>query len=258
MHNKVDNRRRELAGPSARAVLCALLLFFAAGVLPAQVRRPSDEFPTSAFAVTVTAIHHASMMLQANEKAIYVDPWSQGNYDGLPQADLILITDVHPDHLDKAMVDRLSKPGTVIIAPEAVSKTITRAKVLHNGEHTTWGVWEIDAIPMYNLKRGPSEGKLYHDKGRGNGYVLTFGGVRFYIAGDTEGIPEMRALKNIDVAFVPMNLPYTMTPEEAADAVRAFHPRIVYPYHYQGSNIKDFARLLNGSGIDVRLRDWYY
>jgi L-ascorbate metabolism protein UlaG (beta-lactamase superfamily) len=111
---------------------------------------------------------------------------------------------------------------------------------------------------MYNLKRGPSEGKFYHDKGRGNGYILTYGGMRFYIAGDTEGIPEMRALKNIDVAFIPMNLPYTMTPEEAADAVKAFHPKIVYPYHYKGSDTKVFAKALDGTGIDVRLRDWYY
>jgi L-ascorbate metabolism protein UlaG (beta-lactamase superfamily) len=238
--------------------LSFILSFIAAGALLAQVHRPVEEFPTSAGAVTITAIRHASMMIQAGGKVIHVDPWSQGNYDGLPQADLILLTDIHPDHLDKPVIDKLSKPGTAIIAPEAVAKTIAQAKVLRNGESMAWDAWKIEALPMYNLKRGPSEGKLYHDKGRGNGYVLTFGGVRFYIAGDTEGIPEMRALKNIDVAFVPMNLPYTMTPEEAADAVRAFHPKIVYPYHYQGSNIKDFARLLNGSGIDVRLRDWYY
>ena len=115
---------------------------------------------------------------------------------------------------------------------------------------------------MYNMKRGPEPGKLFHDKGRGNGYVLTYGGKRFYISGDTEGIPEMRALKNIDVAFVCMNLPYTMTVEEAADAVKAFHPKVVYPYHYRGtqgmSDTKAFAQALAGTGIDVRLIDWYY
>ena len=110
---------------------------------------------------------------------------------------------------------------------------------------------------MYNLTRGPAPGKLYHDKGRGNGYVITYGGLRMYVAGDTENIPEMRALKNIDVAFVPMNLPYTMTPEEAAAAVKAFKPKIVYPYHYQGTDLKAFETALNGSGIEVRLRDWY-
>ena len=110
---------------------------------------------------------------------------------------------------------------------------------------------------MYNLTRGPQPGKLYHDKGRGNGYVLTYGGKRFYFSGDTEGIPEMRALKGIDVAFVCMNLPYTMTAEEAADAVRAFHPKVVYPYHYRGTDTQAFAKALEGSGIVVRLRNWY-
>ena len=111
---------------------------------------------------------------------------------------------------------------------------------------------------MYNLKGGPTPGTFYHDKGRGNGYILTYGGTRFYISGDTEGIPEMRAMKNIDVAFVCMNLPYTMTPEEAADAVRAFDPKVVYPYHYRGSDPEAFKKALDGTGIDVRLRNWYY
>jgi L-ascorbate metabolism protein UlaG (beta-lactamase superfamily) len=110
---------------------------------------------------------------------------------------------------------------------------------------------------MYNMKRGPSEGKFFHDKGRGNGYVLTYGGKRFYFSGDTENIPEMRALKNIDVAFVCMNLPYTMTPEEAADAVKAFHPKVVIPYHYKGQDTTVFKKALDGTGIDVRLLEWY-
>ena len=110
---------------------------------------------------------------------------------------------------------------------------------------------------MYSIRRGPSEGKLFHDKGRGKGYVVTYGGLRIYISGDTENIPEMRALKNIDVAFVCMNLPYTMPPEEAAEAVKAFHPKVVYPYHYMGSDLKVFENALKGTGIDVRIRDWY-
>ena len=116
---------------------------------------------------------------------------------------------------------------------------------------------EIEAVPMYNLTRGPAPGQFYHDKGRGNGYIVTLGGKRLYIAGDTEGTPEMRAMKNIDVAFIPMNVPYTMTPAEAADAVKAFKPKIVYPYHYRGSDLTVFANALKGTGIDVRLRDWY-
>jgi L-ascorbate metabolism protein UlaG (beta-lactamase superfamily) len=224
----------------------------------AQTGRPVEEFKTKAGMVKITPIRHASLMIEAGGKVIYVDPWSQGNFDGLPKADLILITDIHPDHLDQAAIAKVRKDGTVFIAPAAVAKTITEAKVLHNGESSTWDQWTIEAVPMYNLKRGPTPGTFYHDKGRGNGYVLTYGGTRFYIAGDTEGIPEMRALKNIDVAFIPMNLPYTMTPEEAADAVREFHPKVVYPYHYRDSDTGAFKKALDGTGIDVRLRNWYY
>jgi len=233
-------------------------LLLAGVVLFAQASQPVEEFKTSSGAVKITIIRHASMLIEAGGKAIHVDPWSQGNFDGLPKADLILITDIHQDHLDQKAIDQVKKDGTEFIAPAAVAKTVTQAKVLANGESTTWDQWKIEAVPMYNLKRGPSAGTFYHDKGRGNGYVLTYGGTRFYIAGDTEGIPEMRALKNIDVAFVPMNLPYTMTPEEAADAVRAFHPKIVYPFHFRGSDPEVFKKALDGTGIDVRLRNWYY
>lgn len=218
---------------------------------------PSDTFQTSAGPVIITPIQHASFTIAAGGKLIYVDPSPAALFLNRPKADLILITDIHGDHLDPRAIAALQKSNTRIIAPAAVAKTVTGANVLGNGDHTTWNGWEIEAVPMYNMKRGPAPGKFYHDKGRGNGYILTIGGKRFYIAGDTEGTPEMRALRNIDVAFVPMNLPYTMTPEEAADAVRAFHPKVVYPYHYRGSDIQQFASALAGTGIDVRLRDWY-
>jgi L-ascorbate metabolism protein UlaG (beta-lactamase superfamily) len=234
------------------------LLLLTAAALCAQPQRPVDEFSTAAGRVVITPVRHASFMIEANGKVIQVDPWSQGDYEGLPKADLILITDIHPDHLDPKQIESLKKPDTVVIAPAAVAKSVSEAKVIANGQQTSWGDWTIEAVPMYNLKRGPSAGKLYHDKGRGNGYVLTHGGKRFYIAGDTEGTPEMRALKNIDVAFIPMNLPYTMTPQEAADAVKDFHPKVVYPYHYRDSDTKAFAAALAGTGIDVRLRNWYY
>ena len=129
--------------------------------------------------------------------------------------------------------------------------------MISNGESKTLGPFLVEAVPAYNLKRGPSAGELYHPKGRDNGYLVTYGGKRFYFSADTEGIPEMRALKNIDVAFVCMNLPYTMTPEEAAEAVLAFHPAIVYPYHYRGSDLNAFSAGLAGTGIEVRLREWY-
>ena len=223
----------------------------------AQGERPAQTFETSAGPVKLTPIYHASFLLQAGGKTIYVDPAKPANLEGLPKADLILITDIHGDHMDGNDVAALSKEGTEVLAPEAVAKTITQAKTISNGETQHWGAFTIEAVPMYNLKRGPAPGKLYHDKGRGNGYVLTYGGKRFYISGDTEGTPEMRALKNIDVALVCMNLPYTMPPEEAAEAVKAFHPRVVIPYHYRGSDLSIFQKALEGSGIEVRLLEWY-
>jgi L-ascorbate metabolism protein UlaG (beta-lactamase superfamily) len=235
----------------------AAILLLAAG-LDAQVRRPADEFPTQNGPLKIAIIRHASLMIEAGGQAIHVDPTGQGNYAGLPQADLILLTDVHGDHLDPAMIARLRKPNTKILAPAAVAKTVAEATVIRNGESTAFGRWTIEAVPMYNLQRGPAPGKLYHEKGRGNGYVLTYGGKRIYLSGDTEATAEMKALKEVDIAFVSMNLPYTMPPEEAAEGVRAFHPRIVYPYHYRGSDLSAFEKALAGTGIEVRIRDWYY
>jgi L-ascorbate metabolism protein UlaG (beta-lactamase superfamily) len=219
-------------------------------ILLAGMGRAAETLATSVGPVEITPIQHASLMLKAGGKILYVDP-AQGKYDGLPQADYILITDIHGDHLAPAVLDKLRKPGTVIVAPKAVAQTVKDAMVMNNGESKTVGPFQVEAIPMYNLKTN------FHEKGRGNGYIVTYGGKRIYIAGDTEGIPEMRALKNIDVAFIPMNLPYTMTPEDAADAVRAFHPAVVYPYHYRGQDTKVFAKALEGTGITVRLLDWY-
>jgi len=233
-----------------------LIAVFALSIGSPLALRAAEEFSTSSGKLSITPIQHASLMIEAGGQVLYVDP-AQGNYDGRPAADIILITDIHGDHLVPDVLNKLKKGGTVIIAPQAVAKTVTEATVMKNGDTKTIGAWNIEAIPMYNMKRGPAAGQLYHTKGRGNGYVITYGGKRFYFSGDTEGIAEMRALKNIDVAFVCMNLPYTMPPDEAADAVRAFHPKIVYPYHYMGSDLKVFDNALKGTGIDVRIRDWY-
>jgi L-ascorbate metabolism protein UlaG (beta-lactamase superfamily) len=214
-------------------------------------------FATSAGPVKITPLYHASTLIEAGGKVIYLDPAKPAKFTGLPKADLILITDIHPDHMDPVSILGLTKSGTDILAPPAVVETVKTAKPIANGESKTWQGWTIEAIPAYNIQRGPAPGKLFHDKGRGNGYVLTYGGKRFYFSGDTEGIPEMRALKNIDVAFVCMNLPYTMPPEEAADAVKAFHPKVVIPYHYRGSDLAVFKKKLEGTGIEVRLLDWY-
>ena len=235
-------------------VFACLLTTFA---LHAQTGTSTQTFSTSAGPVKITPLFHASTLIEASGKAIYLDPAKPAKFDGHPKSDLILITDIHQDHMDPASIAAVSKSGTEIFAAPAVVATVKEAKPIANGETKTWSDWTIEAIPAYNLKRGPEPGKLFHDKGRGNGYVLTYGGKRFYFSGDTEGVPEMLALKNIDVAFVCMNLPYTMPPEEAADAVKAFHPKIVIPYHYRGSDLSVFQKGLEGTGIEVRLLEWY-
>jgi L-ascorbate metabolism protein UlaG (beta-lactamase superfamily) len=234
-----------------------LLTCFFALLSFAYASAATQIFPTAAGDVKITPLNHASTLIEAGGKAIYLDPAKPAKFAGMSKADLILITDIHGDHMDPSAISELVKSGTDIFAPPAVVATVTTAKPIANGETKTWGDWTIEAIPAYNLQRGPAPGKFFHDKGRGNGYVLTYGGKRFYFSGDTEGVPEMRALKNIDVAFVCMNLPYTMPPEEAAEAVKAFHPKIVIPYHYRGSDLSVFKKALDGTGIEVRLLDWY-
>lgn len=218
----------------------------------------ADVETTSAGNLTITPVGHGTAMLEFEGCIWYVDPWSQaGDLAALPKADVILITDIHGDHMDPAAIAAVRKESTVIIAPSAAAQTVTDAQTLTNGASTTLHGVQIDAIPMYNVQRGPSPGTLYHDKGRGNGYVLTMGDKRIYFSGDTEAIEEMRALENIDIAFVCMNLPYTMTPEEAAEGVKSFRPKVVYPYHYRGSDLGVFSQALAGQPIEVRLREWY-
>jgi L-ascorbate metabolism protein UlaG (beta-lactamase superfamily) len=243
-----------------RAVLLVAACAALAATAHAQAGRQTQTFPTSKGPVMITPIYHAAAQIKAGGKIIYIDPAKPAPIDGLPPGDLILITHDHGDHMDPADIAKLSKPGTEIIAPAAVAKTVTTAKVMSNGQTITWGKWTITAIPMYNIVRKRPNGEPYHPKGRGNGYVLTYGGKRFYFSGDTENIPEMRALKNIDVAFICMNLPYTMPPEEAAQAVKAFHPKVVIPYHYRGNppvDLNVFKKALAGTGIEVRLLNWY-
>jgi L-ascorbate metabolism protein UlaG (beta-lactamase superfamily) len=245
------------------------ILSLAAGALlvfPTPAQPQTQSFDTSAGSVEITPIYHASTLIEAAGKIIYLDPAQKLQLNGVgdgpdlagrPRADLIIISDIHHDHMDTDALALLSKPGTVIIAPPEVAQTVKNAKVVANGETTTWGQWTIEAVPMYNMKRGPAAGQFFHPKGRGNGYVLNYGGKRFYFSGDTEGIPEMRALGNIDVAFVCMYERPTMSPEEAAEAVLAFHPKVVIPYHWGSSDPAVFQKKLEGSGIEVRILNWY-
>lgn len=207
--------------------------------------------------VRIIPVTHASLILTWEGKTIHVDPWSRGDYEGQPKADLILITDSHGDHMDLKQIAEVSKEDTVILAPLVVQATVTQAEVLKNGESTTIMGIGIEAVPMYNLKRGPDPGRLYHPKGRGNGYILTLGETRVYISGDTACTPEMKQLKDINIAFVCMNLPYTMPPEEAAECVNAFKPAVVYPYHSRGSDLEAFKEAVTAPGVDVRVLDWY-
>ena len=232
-----------------------LALFLVVGSLTLGLA--ADTVSTSAGDVKITPVMHGTVLLEIDGQTWYVDPWSKADYSSLPKADVILITDIHGDHMDPKAIATVRKSNTQIVAPAAVAKTVTEAKVLANGETTELFGVQIEAIPMYNVQRGPAPGKLFHDKGRGNGYVLTVGGKRLYFSGDTEGVAEMRNLKSIDVAFVCMNLPYTMPPDEAAIAVKAFKPKVVYPYHYRGSDLKVFAAGLEGQGIEIRERKWY-
>jgi L-ascorbate metabolism protein UlaG (beta-lactamase superfamily) len=217
----------------------------------------SDTLTSSQGPLEFTPLHHATFLMRFAGKAIYLDPVKEGRYDGLPKATHIFVTDVHPDHLDPAALDALRTPSTVLVGPKVVADKVPGFTTMANGESRNFDGFSVEAVPMYNLQRGPAEGKLYHDKGRGNGYVFTVGDRRVYVSGDTECIPEMKALRNIDVAFVCMNLPYTMPPSEAAQCVKAMRPGIVYPYHFRGSDPKELQDAVAGTGIDVRLRTWY-
>jgi L-ascorbate metabolism protein UlaG (beta-lactamase superfamily) len=228
------------------------------GAISLHAMVPADTIQAKGGPITIQPITHAALQLKYGNQIITVDPTMMGgDYATLPKADIILITDIHGDHLDPATIAKASKADTTVVVPMAVATQAKVGTVINNGETKTIKGVKIEAVPMYNLQRGPAAGQLFHTKGRGNGYVVTLGDKRIYIAGDTECTPEMKALKDIDVAFVPMNLPYTMPPTEAADCVKAFKPKIVYPYHYMGSDLKQFQSALNGSGIDVRIRDWY-
>jgi L-ascorbate metabolism protein UlaG (beta-lactamase superfamily) len=243
---------------AASAVLSSL--FFAVTGAQAQ-SLAGDRIPTSQGDLIVHPVAHGSFVLGWDGKTIYNDPVGGAEaFAELPAPDIILISDVHGDHMDAATLQAIVESDTTIIAPAAVAEQLpealqARITRLANGESQTVDGVGVEGVPMYNLT---ADRLQYHEKGRGNGYVLTLGDTRVYISGDTEDTPEMRALEDIDVAFICFNLPYTMTEEQAASAVREFSPRIVYPYHYRGSDVNEFASLVgSGSGTEVRLAGWY-
>lgn len=220
-----------------------------------------DVLGTSHGEVIIRPVSHASFVLSAPGQIIYVDPvGGLAPYAALPKPDLVVLTHGHGDHTHADTLSAIVQPRTRIIAPAAVRQALPeplrlRVMTLANGDSTTADGMTIEAVPMYNTT---TDRLRYHPKGLGNGYVMTFGDKRIYVPGDTEATPDMLALKDIDVAFLPMNLPFTMTVQQAADAVRTFKPKVVYPYHSRGSDVNEFARLVGAdAGIELRLRKWY-
>ncbi len=204
--------------------------------------------------VAIIPLFHGTLMFQFESYTVYVDPVSPERFDGFPKADLILVTHQHGDHLNAETIAKLSSESTVVIANGKSAEKLTSAKVMANGDTTTVGPLTVKAVPAYNLVREREPGVKYHPKGEGNGYVISFGNGRIYIAGDTEAVPEMAALKNIDIAFLPVNLPYTMTPEDLKNAVDMFKPKIVYPYHQGQTDMQAVARLLEEvKGVKARI-----
>jgi L-ascorbate metabolism protein UlaG (beta-lactamase superfamily) len=223
-----------------------------------------DAVKTDKGDLTVFPVEHATFVLKWEGKTIFVDPTKGAEaFKEFGKPDLVLVTDIHGDHFDPKTLSAVRSPGTLVVVPQAVADKMGSdkegAKILSNGEKASLGDISIEAVPMYNLT---FERKSFHIKGRGNGYVVSLGGKRIYISGDTEDIPEMRSLRGIDVAFVCMNLPYTMDVDHAADAVLAFKPKIVYPYHYRGKEMSDVEKFKSlvaskDKGIEVRLLKWY-
>ncbi len=240
---------------------CAVLLWGLAAAVTAPAPAPErgyekDTIQTTAGPLEITFLGHGTLMMAWGGKIIHVDPYSAvADYSKLPGADLVLITHHHGDHFDPKALDLVCTEKTVILLTGLCAEKLGKGIVMANGDTRTVLGLTVEAVPAYNLVHKRPDGTPFHPKGEGNGYILTFGATRVYVAGDTENTPEMKALKNIDVAFLPMNLPYTMTPAQVADAARAFRPKVLYPYHYGDTDTRELVQLLKGEkGIAVRIR----
>jgi L-ascorbate metabolism protein UlaG (beta-lactamase superfamily) len=253
----------------------AVLILMAPAVGYGQAPPTMTKVAATGGALVITALGHASVQIEQGAKVVIVDPVSgMADLSKAKRADLILVTDIHPDHYDPDAVAKLRKPGAIVVVPPAVAemKKIPDVVVMANrqmrtNESALAGI-SVISVPAYNLQRGPAPGQLYHPRDRGQGYLLTFSSSlqasrtnaapSIYVAGDTECVPAMAQwVKNVDVALVPMNLPYTMTPAEAAECVKGFRPKVAIPYHYMGQKPEEFAAALKGQPIEVRLLNWY-
>jgi L-ascorbate metabolism protein UlaG (beta-lactamase superfamily) len=226
---------------------------------PAFGQYESDVIETSAGELTLYFIGHGTLMFTWGDLVIHIDPVTrEADYKQLPDADLILVTHEHGDHLDFNAISQLEKAGTRLVMTQACIDQLedVEAIVMGNGDRKTIHGVNVEAVPAYNIAHVRPDGTPFHPKGNGNGYVLTFGDTRVLIAGDTENIPELKALEGIDVAFLPMNLPYTMDPEMVADVALAMRPHILYPYHFGNTDPRELVELLKGANdIEVRVRE---
>jgi len=238
------------------AMLFLILGVCGAGPTNAADLFEKDVFQTTAGNLEITFVGHGSLMMRFGGKVIHVDPYSKlADYAKLPKADLVLITHEHQDHLDLVALQQVTTAKTVVVLTEKCAEKVKDGIIMKNGDVRKVEGITIEAVPAYNIVHKRDNGQPYHPRGIGNGYVLTFADKRLYIAGDTENIPEMSLLKRIDIAFLPMNLPYTMTPEMVADAARAFRPTVLYPYHFGETDTARIVALLKESrDIEVRIR----
>jgi L-ascorbate metabolism protein UlaG (beta-lactamase superfamily) len=216
----------------------------------------TDTIETTAGSLKITFIGHGTLMFDFGGKVIHVDPVGrEADYTKLPTADLILVTHPHGDHLDPKVLDILRRDKTDLVLTASCREKIKDGQIMNNGDVKTVAGLKVEAVPAYNLVHMRKNGKPFHPKGDGNGYVLTFGDKRVYVAGDTENIPEMKELKDIDIAFLPMNLPYTMTPAMVAAAAKAFKPKILYPYHFGKTETSQLLGLMKDTrDVEVRIR----
>jgi len=231
------------------ALICASAGF-------AQETFETDAIQTASGELKITFIGHGSLMVEFGGKIIHVDPFTRvGDYSKLPKADLVFITHEHRDHLDVDALKMIRTEKTVVVLTEKCAAQVKGGIVMKNGDLQTVEGIHVEAVPAYNVVHKRDDGNPYHPKGDGNGYVFTFGDKRVYVAADTENIPAMAALKNIDIAFLPMNLPYTMTPEMVSKAVRTFKPKVLYPYHFGETDTSRIVELLKDCPeIEVRIR----
>ena len=238
------------------AMLFLILGVCGSGLANAAELFEKDVIKTTAGNLEITFIGHGSLMMKFGGKVIHVDPYSKlADYAKLPKADLVIITHEHQDHLDMAALQQVTTAKTVKVITEKCAEKVTGGIIMKNGDTRKVEGITVEAVPAYNIVHKRDNGQPYHPKGDGNGYILSFADKRLYIAGDTENVPEMGLLKRIDIAFLPMNLPYTMTPEMVADAARSFRPKVLYPYHFGETDTTRLVTLLKENrDIEVRIR----